>query len=162
MLGSWSSPQSMIEFFTAKGHRRLVLRLPDVLRLPGQVQSELCFLLRLMPAVDAPFEADGSVSSATIAKHTLIAAAHGGDYICVPWIRLALDMTGLDRLQAILLGYRELRRGDGVPSVVSDCTDCGGTGKTKIGKKCRPCDGTGRVSTLLELSPEEAALAEAE
>jgi hypothetical protein len=72
----------------------------------------------------------------------------------------SLSMDDLAIVQQWLSVYRDVRLGKGEPSRTDPCEHCGGRGKIAGGLDCINCGGEGKVTTFLEISDEEAALAE--
>jgi hypothetical protein len=135
----------LFEFFRAKGHRNLVLRVADVLDLKEAEQRRLCELIYTSGQVEDP-------------RHFLIErGAFFDGHLVIPFDQLDAAEVPLEKLlelQAIVYSYLNVRRGKGEPSRIDPCR-CGGKGKG-----CKECGGTGTTRTYLEVSEAESRLGE--
>jgi len=135
----------LFEFFRAKGHRNLVLRVADVIELKPGDQKRLCELVYTSAAVED-------------ARSFLIErGAFWDGHLVIPFDQLDVTEVPLEKLlelQAIVYSYLNVRRGKGEPSRVDPCR-CGG----KVAG-CKECGGTGATRTFLEVSEEEQRLGE--
>jgi hypothetical protein len=151
MLAGIDDKKKLLEFFGAKQHKNLVLRVVDVLDLCNSAQEFLrkvvCGFWGVAPARTLPL---GTL------KQVFLHFYPAG-YIVLPFkaILLHLSLEEIQTLQGVVYGYRDIRRSKGFPSRVDKCS-CEGR------KGCEKCCGVGEIVTFLEMSEEERGLAKRE
>jgi hypothetical protein len=143
------TPERLLAWFKAKGHRNLVLRTADVFELAPIDQEDLADLLcKAVPNLPTPTPVNMRLWFQNRGRHIVTA---------IDDLIEKLDMKDIARLQEIIGYYIEGRRGKGEPSKVEPC-DCTDGGRSPQ-PNCRLCDGTGRIHVLLEVTDEELQLA---
>ena len=156
--GAIGDKRRLLEFFAAKGHENLVLRIADVLELLNAHQDWLIRVISRTLAVTVVPEAEGTGWR----KQWLLHLFSTG-YIVLPFDDLFryLNMDEVKRLQEVCFVYHGIRLEKGEPSRAETCSACAGTGKFQ-GKTCPQCEGGGQIFVFLEMSDEERALARGE
>jgi len=139
----------LFEFFRAKGHRNLVLRVADVIDLKLPDQRRLCSLLYGREVEDPR-------------SFLIERGAFCDGHLVIPFDQLdaaEMPLEKLLELQAIVYSYLDVRRGKGEPSRVDPCSCEPAEGR--LGRRgCEKCGGTGATRTFLEVSEEEQRLGE--
>ena len=149
MVGWLKTPQKVADFFQAKGHHRLVIRLADVFNMRAESQYALARLLVSLGAVSEIPENHERL------KRALVDLAPAG-YVMAPFSAIVrLTQEEAIELQGLMAEYRDVRRDAGFPSRSETC-DCKGRDR-----RCRACAGAGKVLVLLEMDERERELAEA-
>jgi len=146
------TPEHLLAFFKAKGHVNMVLRIVDVLEL---IQDDFLFIKSVVSRVI------GADQFGTPKIFFLRLFPKG--WIVLPWEKVleGMKVPDMEKLQSALHAYKEIRWGKGEPNRVDPCPKCNGTGFKGTGDgKCENCDGSGKITTFLEMSDEEAAMAE--
>jgi|3_EtaG_2_1085321.scaffolds.fasta_scaffold22407_1 hypothetical protein len=154
-LGHIRSPEHLLAFFREKGWNHLVLDVVDVAGIDPQLQLSLAeFYIGCQDMPEESRQHDRDALARTGPMAFLGQRAEDG-LIVVSFQRLCdgrFSVQELAALQQIVEEYKDRRRGQGRPTVESDC-GCGGR------RDCRSCAGHGRVVTLVEMSPREAEIA---
>jgi len=148
------TPDHLMRFFEAKGHRNLVLRIVDVIELRNEHQQWLYYQVaaqRMLTIEGTPIEGFKSWFLRQFPQGYIVLPFKG-------WIPY-LSMDQLKTLQDICMSYMGIRFEKGWPSVSDVCAACRGSGKQADGRKCETCMGLGKIYTYIEMSAEEVAMA---
>jgi hypothetical protein len=156
--GAIGDKRKLLEFFAAKEHRNLVLRIVDVLELRNDHQDWLIRATAQIRKARMPVAKEG-----TGWRKSWLLRLFPGGHITLPFEELLglLDMEAAKLLQEICYAYQGVRLSKGEPSRVESCDKCSGAGLVH-GQKCKQCDGGGLTTTFLEMSDEERYLARGE
>lgn len=145
-MNAIDNPNHLVAWLEAKGYKRLVLRVADVIELPAKEQG---FLIELLQRAGYSIGADAEPIAA-------LKEAAGGQFYLIPvGLLRELDMEALVRLQTVLLRYRAIRQVKGHYTREQPCY-CANPAH------CPHCAGTGLTKVLEELSPTETLLAAGE
>jgi len=163
------SKQRLLNFFSAKRHKNVVLRVVDLLDMRNE---DLAVLLRYIAAV-ALFdpaktremvvqEVDRGLAQENAWRKQWLTRNFPSGWVVLSIDALLepLDLVGVERLQQALYEYRNVRYSKGEPNRIETCPACE-KGRTPNGRKCERCDGAGIEMTFLEMSSDEVRLAEA-
>lgn len=149
----------LLKFFAAKDHKNLVLRIADVLDMIQEDQNYVMNLVSLFKDMD-PWYGDKNRRKAFFLKN------YPDGYIRLPIDAILdpMELPDIEKLQAILYAYVEIRRGKGEPQEVEVCKECRGFGFVTEGRKrtCKACMGEGKIIIFTEMSKREIKLAEQE
>jgi hypothetical protein len=167
LIRGLDSPQHLRQWMEAAGRQALVLRVADVLDMSVENQRlgiQIFNAAKLGTVAQDVIEAMSSdaftVPLEPVELRRAIQNLGVNGYIRIPRDQIcSLSIEDLQVAQQWLSAYRDVRLGKGEPSRVDPCEICRGTGKT-AGSRCPECGGSGRITTFLEISPEEAALSE--
>ena len=160
-IGALTKDQ-VLRFFEAKGHRNIVLRPVDVVELSNDAQEFILGLivneaLRRGSGAEAEAFSQGQSKDVDGWRLRFMQRFCPAGWIVLPIAETVspLDFDQLTKLQSILVGYAKIRLEKGEPNRIDPCEKCGGRGGD-----CPACDGEGRTITFIEISDEEARLAE--
>lgn len=147
----------LLRFFAAKNHRNLVLRVVDMLEMRT---DELDHLIKTVVIGALGKPEWPNIMMPMSPKQYLLKWFPGGWVVC-PFEDLLnpLDLPAVERLQQSLSEYRAVRYEKGEPNKSEPCQTCQGSGR-HAGRTCKGCEGDGLVYTFLEMSEDEARLAE--
>lgn len=154
-------PGHLMDWFEARGYANVVLSLADVRELGVDWQliayettASLGLYDRPDPEV-ASFQltlTDGDAAERSRALLWLLLHAGRAGYLVWPVAQLRqLDMADLQRIQDLVIEYRDHRAKNWKPTRTEPCT-CQGRG-------CPACDQRGTVEVLVEMSEQEEELA---
>ena len=129
-------PKRLIEWCSARGQKNIVLAASAVDSLPGTYRD---FLLRF-------------------SRMSLEDSSNRHVVIPIEGVVDSMSFADLKDLQEALSVYRISRMESDGPTRIDPCSKCSGSGIVG-GEECEACDGGGEITTLLEMSPEEASIA---
>lgn len=150
MIRGIDDKRRLLEFFGAKEHRNLVLRIVDVLELPNDQVDHLIHLVG-KPAMLAG--QDGWRK-----RHLLNEFPAGWIVLPLDALLEPMELEDVQKLQSVVYQYADIRRQKGEPNRVEPCPRCRGQGRF-AGSLCKDCQGDGKVITFVEMSEDEKELA---